>query len=248
MKPYDVTPLNCDTAQTGRPKSWRAPMRGWAGALALLAAIAGAAQAQSADPLCDTQLGGQGAGPYDYRTSTRAALHAVEQRHFTFRVETLLSGESTRTPGPDINYTLSKFPNHHRALLALVRLGARLKTARVPDMPYTVACYFERALTFRSDDTVTRVMYAGYLGSIQQTEAATAHLERAAVSAQDNPLTHYNIGMTYLELKNFDRAMSHAKTAYELGASLPELRDRLRAAGRWIDAEPPAASASAPAQ
>jgi len=195
-------------------------------------------------------------GPRDYRTE-RQGLAVVERRHFTGRVEALISGESTKAPGPDIDYTLAKYPNHHRALLALVRLAAKLKTPQVSDMPYSVACYFERAVHFRSNDTVTRIIYAGYLGSTGQRDAAAAQLERAAELAQGNPLTHYNIGMAYLELKNLDQAAAHAQLAYGQGIARPDLRDRLRAAGRWTDTDtsaapvpiaPASAGASATAQ
>src|SRR3990170_454495 len=79
------------------------------------------AAAQSLDPLC-TYGYGDGARPPDYRFE-RGKLAVVEKRHFTPKVERLISGESNSKPGPDIGYTLNKFPNHHRALLALSKLG-----------------------------------------------------------------------------------------------------------------------------
>ena len=217
-------------------------------ALVWLGAAAGA-QAQGVGANCSLTLEQSGAGPHDYRTE-RQGLAVVERRHFTGRVEALISGESTKTPGPDIDYTLAKYPNHHRALLSLVRLAAKLKTPQVPDMPFSVACYFERAVRFRPNDTVARIIYAGYLGSTGQRDAATAQLERAADLSQGNPLTHYNIGMAYLEFKNLDQAVVHAQMAYGQGVTLPYLRDRLRAAGRWTDtdtstAQAPTAPASA---
>lgn len=48
--------------------------------------------------------------PQDYRRTTPQSRVFVERRHFTPRVENLRSGESTKRPGPDIAYTLQKFP------------------------------------------------------------------------------------------------------------------------------------------
>src|SRR6266513_2811729 len=68
-------------------------------------------------------------GPFDYRTATQAQKVLVESNHFTRPVETLQSG-LTGTPGHDIGYTLRAFPNHPRALLAMVRLAQRDKTKK----------------------------------------------------------------------------------------------------------------------
>src|SRR5438128_12469438 len=70
-------------------------------------------------------------GPYDYRTATDQQKHLVEitGAHFTTSVETLRSG-NTGTLGGELDYTLRVFPNHTRALMAMVRLGQRDKTIK----------------------------------------------------------------------------------------------------------------------
>jgi hypothetical protein len=215
-----------------------------------LAASAGAwllcatAVAQVSTPGCNLDLTG-GYGPRDYR-SQRGGLETVERRHFTPKVERLISGESTSKPGPDLAYTLSFFPNHHRALIATTRLAERLKVDQVPDMKHSVACYYERALVFQPDDNVTRLLYARYLGMKGRTPDAATQLNAAArYAAPDAALTHYNIGLVALELKEYDRALTHAHIAYRLGITQTSLKDALVKAGKWT--EPPAVAAASAA-
>ena len=47
-------------------------------------------------------------------------------------------------------------------------------------------------------------------------------------------------------MKNYDRALAQAHMAYGLGFARPELRDRLKAAGRWK--EPVVAAAASGAE
>jgi tetratricopeptide (TPR) repeat protein len=46
----------------------------------------------------------------------------------------------------------------------------------------------------------------------------------------------YNLGLLYLEVKNFDLALEYAHKAYAQNHPLPGLRSRLQAIGRWADA------------
>jgi len=207
--------------------------------------MAGPAAAQPAASGCAFAPGGYEHA--DYR-SQRSGLAVVERRHFTAKVERLVSGESTSTPGPDLDYTLNKFPNHHRALLAVSRLGQKLGVAQVPDMPVSVDCYFLRAIQFQPTDTVARMLYAQHLGQTRRPEEASKQLDLTAKYADDNPLTHYNIAWVALELKDYDRALKHAHIAYGAGIDRPELRDLLVRAGKWTEpAAPATTSAPSPA-
>ena len=69
-----------------------------------------------------------GYGPYDYR-SDKDKLRIVEQYHLTPEVVNLVAG-STGEIGDDLDYTLRAFPNHHVALMAMVKLGEKQKTAK----------------------------------------------------------------------------------------------------------------------
>lgn len=198
------------------------------------------AYAQSTGPNCN--LPESGIGPFDYRNDRRA-LPMVESRHFTPQVEALIRGESSSSIGSDIAYTLDKFPNHHRALLSMVRLSERQKTAVVQGMPGSVECYFARALRFRSDDVVTRLIFATFLGKDSNRKQEAEHqLELVTKAAPDNAFTQNNVGLIFFDLQNYDRALSQAHTAMRLGLNPEDLRSRLQQVGKWRDPAPGSAS------
>lgn len=175
-------------------------------------------------------------GPYDYRNQ-RDKLPIVESNHFRPEIETLISGDRTKDPGGDIDYTLRAIPNHHRALLAMMRLGEREKTSKPNHVSYTIECWFKRAIEFRPDDSIVRMIYSTYLNKNGRTPDANAQLDIATVYAKDNAFTHYNIGLHYFDFKNYDQALIQAHKAMALGFSKTELRDQLRSIGKWT--EPP---------
>jgi tetratricopeptide (TPR) repeat protein len=180
---------------------------------------------------------------FDYRTDQKQ-YKVVEEFHFTPEIEALLRGKSG-TLGQELNYTLSNVPNHHRALISLTRYGEKMKSPQPPDLRYPIECYFERALRFKPDDNVARLLYANFLAHGQRTADATRQLEIAASNAGDNAFTHYNIGLIYFEMKVYDRALAQAHKAAALGFGRTALREQLQAAGKWR--EPTVATAAAAA-
>lgn len=195
---------------------------------------AGSAHAQAADGVSNNPCGplrGGFYGPYDYRTD-RDKLHVVEEFHFTPEVEALIRGRSGYLGG-DLSYTLRSFPNHHRALMAVVRFEEKMKTTRPEALEYPVECYFERAIRFREDDTVVRCLYAQYLGKRKRPQEALQQLEVAVTHAEDNPFSHYNIGLIFFELGQYDRALQQAHKAKALGFERTELADMLKRVNKW---------------
>jgi hypothetical protein len=186
-------------------------------------------------------------GPHDYRTVRDRRLSTVEKFHFTRNVETLTRGSSSDDVGGDLSFTLRAFPNHHRALLSMVRLGERLKSEQPPGATYSVECWLERAVRFSRDDAVARMIYASYLSKRGRTDDALVQMDAVAAIAGDSPFTHYNAGLLLVDMKQFDRALVHAHRAYALGFSRPDLKDKLVQAGKWRDAPPAAAEAAASA-
>lgn len=178
-------------------------------------------------------------GPYDYRTD-RDKLPIVLGAHFTPEVEALIRGKTSARPGGDIDYTLRAIPNNHRALIAMMRLGEKEKTPQPSGSRYSVQCWFERAITFRPDDAVVRMIYSSFLGKQGRLPEANAQLELATMHAKDNAFTHYNIGLHYFDLKNYDKALAQAHKAIALGFSQTALRDQLHQLGKWSDPPPDA--------
>lgn len=218
-----------------------------AGAVLLLhPASPAAAQDRVDSAFCGSLANGDN-GPFDYRVVRGPRLVVVENHHFTPDVEALQKPESPIL-GANLDFTLRAFPNHHRALNALTRLGEKMKTQSPPGLPRPLECYFERAVRFRPNDTVVRMMYAIYLHKAQNGAEAVRQLTLADQMAEKDAFTHYNIGLVYLDMKKLDEARDQARKAYSLGIQIPDLRDKLKAAGKWEEGDekaPPAADAPA---
>lgn len=171
-------------------------------------------------------------GPWDYRTATKEQRTLVESFHFTRSVEMLREGASG-TIGGDLDYTLGKFPNHLRALSAMMRLSERTGNLRPPGARYPTECYFDRAVRFAPDDAQVRALYAFYLIKAKREQEARIQLGAAEQQGIDDAQLAYNLGLAYFELKEYDKSLALAKRAYAGGISVPGLRKKLNDIGRW---------------
>lgn len=174
-------------------------------------------------------------GPFDYRTATKQQLQLVEHAHFTPGVERLTKGESTAYVGGDLDYTLRAFPNHHRALMSMSKLSLRDNKPTPTGARFSIECYFDRAFRFQPDDAMPRLIAGLYLSKQGRRAEALENLDLAAQLSDGNANLHYNMGLAYFELKEIDKAVVHAKKAYDAGFPLPGLRNKLHQAGAWND-------------
>jgi tetratricopeptide (TPR) repeat protein len=174
-----------------------------------------------------------GYGPYDYR-SDKDKLRIVEAYHLTPDVVNLVAG-STGEIGGDLDYTLRAFPNHHVALMAMVKLGEKQKKAKPTGAKYGVECYLQRAVRFRNDDEIVRIIYASYFSKAGKRAEALNQLNEAAQLGSDSANANYNIGIIYYDLKEYDKALTYAHEAYRFGFPLPGLRDKLKRARKWTE-------------
>lgn len=229
-------------------------------AIALIGAHSAAAQTQEAANACGPlRAGSVSEGPYDYRVD-RGRIAFIESNHFQPQVQALTGGVSGPI-GAELDFVLRFVPNHHKALLLLITYGERLKWAQPPGLRYPYECWYERAIRWRADDAVVRMIYAMYLNKRSRTNDALAQLNSATVIAGDSGFTHYNVGLIYLEMKEYDLALAQAHKAQSLGFDRTTLRDQLKAVNKWKDAptetataasaaasQPPSAAASAAGQ
>jgi Tfp pilus assembly protein PilF len=196
------------------------------GFLILLAALA-------AD--CPPYSKGATGGDY-YNAEDAKGLTVVETFHFGPQVESLQRG-MTGMIGADLGYTLEHFPNHPRALAAMARLALRSKAPRAPGAPLTVECYFQRALAYVPSDGATRALYGAYLLSMKRDAEAVEQLQAALEFQETNAAAWYNLGLAQVRLKDWPAALASARKAYGQGFPLPGLRQQLKAAGQWREAE-----------
>jgi tetratricopeptide (TPR) repeat protein len=175
-----------------------------------------------------------GYGPFDYRTATAEQRALVENHHFTSQVQTLRSGVSGPL-GADIDYTLRAFPNHPRALMAMVRLGEREKLGQPRGANYTVECYIDRAIRYTPDDYTVRQIRGIYLSAQGKHGEAIEDFKAVVAAEPQNANAHYNLGLEYFETKDYDAARKQAKIAQELKFPLDGLEKMLRQAGKWSE-------------
>jgi tetratricopeptide (TPR) repeat protein len=179
----------------------------------------------------------EGYGPFDYRTGKKD-LEIVERVHFLPFVENLTRGNTSGTPGGDIDYTLRASPNHHRALLAMMNLSKKEKKDRPTGSRYTIACWFDRAERFAPDDAMVKTLYGTFLLQKGKVGEGVRKLEEALSMAGDSANIHYNLGLAYFDLKDYDKSLASAHKAYQLGFQLPGLRNKLEKAGKWKEVPP----------
>lgn len=190
------------------------------------------------------QGGAQGYGPYDYTNPALnpsrpgEPLYLVEIAHFTPRIELLDEAQANKVNRPllpDIDYTLRAFPNHHRALNALIRYYFRLKQSKPSRWTWTTPpeCYLQRAIRFKPDDGIVRMLFGIYLHKSNLLEKALQRYHEAEKLMSNSAELHNNIGLLYFDMQNFSQAKAHAIRAYQLGYPLPGLRRKLQRAGHW---------------
>jgi len=181
----------------------------------------------------------QGFGPYDYTNPrhVREHLSVVENAHFTRQVRRLEGGKNSRLAIGDITYTLRAFPNHHQALMSMIRyhttpgfLDRDLATGRT-DRRLPPECWFQRAARFSPEDANVPFLHGLYLHRIERFDQAERKYREAIRMEPDNPEFHYNLGLLLTRVEQYEEARRHARKAYESGYPLPGLRQRLARAG-----------------
>lgn len=177
-----------------------------------------------------------GYGPFDYTdpVDKKHKLPVVEKHHFNSNVEKLVQGQTGQLGG-DLDYTLRAFPNHHKALGSIAKLGLREKASKLRGANYSVLCYFDRALRFKPNDATVRMIYGDYLLKLGKADQAREQLQEAVRLQPENPTINYNLGLLYLKQNDYEKAKTYAKKAYELGFPLPGLKNQLMQAGKWED-------------
>jgi hypothetical protein len=200
-----------------------------AGMLALLASVGANAQLQMPANACGSLANHY--GPFDYRTE-KGKLIIVESAHFTPVVEALV-GSATGDMNKDIDYTLRTSPNHHRALITISKLTQRTANPQPTGFQFPLECYFERAVRFKPDDTIARLIFAQHLGRTKRVDDAQKQIDAALSLSEENALTQYNAGLILFEMGVHGRALKQAHVAMKMGFTRTELQDMLKKANQW---------------
>lgn len=185
-------------------------------------------------------------GPFDYTDPIdfRERLPIVEGAHFTPNVESLRGGGSDagsnnpKAAAGDLNYTLRAFPNHHRALAAMIRLSFKENNPKPPGAKYTIECWLDRAVRWRPEDGAARMLYGNYLShaKVKRYDDALAQYKKAEELLKNQKTVgnlYYNMGLLYFNKKDYVKARDFANKAYDRGFPLSGLKEMLIRIGKW---------------
>jgi len=216
-------------------------MCNWIAIASLLAAVAwpAVAAAQDSAPQFGEICGDvfqNAVGPFDYNNpddwtrKSSAGIPIVERAHFTTEIEAFLVRDGVILN--NLDYTLRAVPNHPRALNAIARFDIErgISTRR-----RSVDCWFERAIRFRPQDSTVWQIYANYLSRKDRHEEALDAYEQAKAIAPDRVEIDYNLGLLYVRMGQYDKALERARVAYAADYPLPGLRRKLEEKGLSVD-------------
>jgi tetratricopeptide (TPR) repeat protein len=179
---------------------------------------------------------GQGYGPYDYtqRGSLPAYnLKVVEEHHFTPMVENLIHGQESPLEG-DLDYTLRAWPNHHKALLSVIKFQLNVKNKLAfGKLKTPVECYFQRALHFSPSDSISHSLFAYYLRKMGFPDKAVKYYEKALELDPGNEKIAYSFSLLLIDLKRYEEAVKYAKIAYQNNKTPSGLKQKLVKLGVW---------------
>lgn len=130
----------------------------------------------------------------------------------------------------DFEFILNYFPNHPQVLVALSELCEKWKTAACD---LRAEQWFQRAIALNPSAGQSHVLQAMYFHRRNKLDEAVKSYKRAVDVAPESLNAHYNLGLVYTDLKQYDLANLHAQKSYALGAQFPGLRNRLQKVGKW---------------
>lgn len=197
----------------------RRAARRWRIVACSLLAAAATAQAQP-----------QGNDYYQARSTKegRSLLSRVEGYHLEQGVGKMHAGRYSYAYA-DFDFILRYFPNHPRGLA----LFAELCDVKWKNPRCDTEARLKNAIEINPRAPQTFIVYGMHLQRLNRVPEAIESYKRAAVLNPASAAAHYNLGLIYLEQKQFELANRHAQLAYSIGMPYPGLRDKLTQAGQW---------------
>jgi len=174
--------------------------------------------------------------------SEREAVNALRNMH-RFHYEPALKALQARkyqNAQGDLEFMLKYFPNHPQALDKMGEVALGLKRPDIAEQRFATAI----ARYPQHDETY--VVYGTFLHRLRRVDLAIAQYQKALEINPNSVYGHYNLGLAYVDRKDYTRANVHAQKAYELGVTFPGLRKRLQAAGAWKPLESTSSSSAEP--
>ena len=137
----------------------------------------------------------------------------------------------------NLEFILRVFPNSPLALNGISELCVLKWRSPKCDAD----SWMEKAVAVNPSIATTWIIYGIHLQREKRPAEAVEKFKRGLELRPDDINGHYNLGLAYFDLKDYDNANKQAQMSYALGAPLPGLRDMLKRVGAW---KPPAAEKS----
>jgi len=169
-------------------------------------------------------------GPYDYlqRQRLQSQLFIVEEYHLSPQILRLEQGTTTSAI-KEIQYTLMAWPNHHKALYAayqyrLIHRGDWLQNV---NSATPVECHLQRAIKFSPKDPVPYMILGLLMHDFEQYKLALKSFRTANRLLPNDVITQYNMGLTLVELGQYDEAAQLVEEIYRTDFPLQGLKNKL---------------------
>lgn len=180
----------------------------------------------------------KGYGPHNYTNPrSKKNIHIVEQYHFNPLVQYLKRG-ATGSLSADLDYTLIAVPNHHKALLSIIRYQLKLNNKLAKGkLKSPVECYLQRAMRFAPKDPAVPSLYGYYLHKLKKLDEADEKYQLALQVAPDAIKTQYSYALLLIDKKQHQEALVIAKKIYaqDQKAKPEGLKNKLIKLGVWQD-------------
>lgn len=178
-------------------------------------------------------------GVFDYTNPEQRKnnLPVVEEYHFSKELQMLLPEKSDgKVDIGGFHYTLRAFPNHHKALNAIMYYQLiNGSNSKMPALTLPVECYMQRAISFAPNDVVSYMLYATYLKKTKHFQQADDYYKKAIQIAPNEPSVNYSYGLFLIDLKKYPEALEQAKLVYKNNYPKQKLKQKLIASGYWKD-------------
>lgn len=137
-------------------------------------------------------------------------LRLVDTYH-TDRVMESIKNHNMKMAMVDLEYTLTRFPNHPRALMFI---GSVAKLTKNPSLAIP---YYEKALKLYPQYAITHAQYGLYLLDSGNIKAGTERLKRSVALDPNLAVAHAWMAKAYLKSGNTELARQAVLRARELG-------------------------------
>ena len=173
-------------------------------------------------------------GDLDYYAPRRTQVEIelfnnVQSHHLPLGRDRTASGDYEAAL-KEFGFILYYYPNHTPALAGLSELCLKWKS---PKCDVVADNIYSKAIARNPEAAQSYVVYAMHLHRKNKLDDAVKSYKRAVELAPNSVNAHYNLGLAYTDLKQYDQANLHAQKSYSLGVTLPGLRTRLEKVGKW---------------